>query len=125
MVLDELRELDVGELDGRNDPEAWTVYESVLTDWRNGNHDRRFPDGEDWHELRSRLSAALREIAGRTPTGTAVVVAHGANLRAALPGLADVTDPGSDLDTGRFADLRVTVSDAGVHVDLLAWRGAK
>ncbi len=125
VVLDELRELDVGELDGRSDPEAWTVYESVLTGWRIGNHDRRFPGGEDWHELRSRLSAALREIAGRTPTGIAVVVAHGANLRAALPGLADVRDPGSDLDTGQLADLRVTVSDAGVDVDLLAWRGAK
>lgn len=83
IVLDELRELDVGDLDGRNDAEAWSVYSSVLTDWTNGHHDRRFPGGEDWHQLRSRLGAALGQIARATRGGTAVVIAHGANLRAA------------------------------------------
>ena len=123
-VMDELRELNVGDLDERNDPEAWAVYGSVLEDWKNGNHDRRFPGGEDWHELCARLSAALGEIASTTPGGNAVVIAHGANLRAALPGIAVAPDPGNDLDTGQFADLRVTATDTDVHVDLLAWRAA-
>lgn len=122
MLLEGLRELNVGDLDGRNDPEAWAIYRSVLTDWRNGKHDRRFPGGEDWHELRSRLGASLGQIANKTRGGTAVVIAHGANLRAALPGLANIPDPGNDLDTGQVADLRVTQFDTDLHVNLLAWR---
>lgn len=45
-ILDELREVNVGDLDGRSDSEAWKIYESVLDDWRRGDHDRRFPGGE-------------------------------------------------------------------------------
>jgi Histidine phosphatase superfamily (branch 1) len=48
-TLDDLREVNVGDLDGRSDPEAWEIYESVLDDWRRGDHDRRFPGGEDRH----------------------------------------------------------------------------
>lgn len=120
-VLDELRELNVGDLDGRNDREAWRIYESVLKDWRKGQYDRHFPGGEDSYELRARTSAALGKIATRTRGGTAVVVAHAGNLRAALPVLADAPDPGSDLPTGQFAVLRVAMADARARVQLLAW----
>jgi broad specificity phosphatase PhoE len=36
-ALDELREVNVGELDGRNDATAWAIYVEVLADWRHGN----------------------------------------------------------------------------------------
>lgn len=86
--LDELREVNVGDLDGRSDAQAWVIYDSVLTDWRHGKPARRFPGGENNHELEQRLAKALGHIAGHTSGRTAVVVAHGANVRAALPGLA-------------------------------------
>jgi broad specificity phosphatase PhoE len=96
-VIDGLREVNVGDLDGRADPEAWRIYESVLADWRQGHYQRSFPGGEDWHQLCARLRRALRAIAAAAPGDVAVVIAHGANLRAALPGLAHVADLGSDL----------------------------
>jgi broad specificity phosphatase PhoE len=121
-VMDGLREVNVGDLDGRADSEAWRIYESVLEDWRQGHHQRSFPSGEDWHQLCARLRRALRGVATAARGGVAIVIAHGANLRAALPGLADVPDPGSDLDTGQFADLRVTPTATAARVHLLAWR---
>ena len=46
LELDELRELDVGSLDGRSDETAWAIYNEVLGAWRAGNPDMRFPEGE-------------------------------------------------------------------------------
>lgn len=57
--LDELRELNVGALDGRNDPAAWDTYGAVLAAWQAGKAGVRFPEGEDYGELCARLRRAL------------------------------------------------------------------
>jgi len=49
--LDELRELNVGGLDGRSDPGAWAAYDAVLAAWTAGQGEARFPGGEDYAEL--------------------------------------------------------------------------
>lgn len=118
--LDELRELNVGELDGRNDDVAWATYEHVLTAWRQGRADVRFPGGEDLHELCDRLQRALAVVDQITSRGTALVIAHGASLRAALPALAGVSDPGHDLRTGTCAILDTEPHTFGA-VRLVAW----
>src|SRR5579862_6350173 len=43
---DNLREVDVGSLDGRNDARSWETYNSVLDAWRHGEYAARFPRGE-------------------------------------------------------------------------------
>src|SRR5258708_28239104 len=53
--LDDLRELNVGALDGRSDPAAWDIYAAVLAAWRQGKTQARFPGGENRHELCARL----------------------------------------------------------------------
>ncbi|MBV9444385.1 MAG: histidine phosphatase family protein [Streptosporangiaceae bacterium] len=113
--LDDLRELNVGALDGRNDPEAWDIYRRVLEAWRAGQPEVAFPEGENLDQLVTRLRRALAGVAGYG--GRALVVAHGASLRAALPGLTGVPDPGHDLPTGGFATLRF--DPEAVH--LLDW----
>ena len=121
-VLEGLRELNVGDLDGRSDAASWQVYEQVLQDWRDGRADSRFPGGEDRHELCARLTGALQQIALVAKGRPALVVAHGANLRAALPELAGVADPGADLGTGQCADLDVALPGAAAPVvSLLTW----
>jgi broad specificity phosphatase PhoE len=159
MELDDLREVNVGELDGRSDAQAWEIYTAVLAAWRAGIYTAvlaawragdtraRFPDGENRDELCARLLRALTEVArsaaaghppvladSAVPEGSPVpadsaaaerslVVAHGANLRAALPCLAGEPDPGADLPTGGVAALQVHPGGFPV-VRLVSWPGA-
>jgi|SRR5580692_3087630 broad specificity phosphatase PhoE len=147
MELDDLREVNVGDLDGRSDARAWEIYAAVLEAWRAGDTQARFPGGENRDELCARLRRALTAVArgaaagrspaaahggedGRPPTlahggedGRSLVVAHGANLRAALPCLAGEPDPGADLPTGAVAALHVHPGGSPV-VRLVSWPGA-
>ena len=82
----------------------------------------RFPDGENCHELCARLQRALVAVVSGCQEPSAVVVAHGASLRASVDYLMGVPEPGHDLGTGATARLDVTLSGAaGVQVRLLAW----
>jgi broad specificity phosphatase PhoE len=135
MEIDDLREVNVGELDGRSDARAWDIYTAVLAAWRAGDTLARFPGGENRDELCARLLRALTVVARSAAAGPSpvladsavaerlLVVAHGANLRAALPCLAGEPDPGTDLPTGGVAALRVHPGGFPV-VRLVSWPGA-
>jgi broad specificity phosphatase PhoE len=85
MELDDLREINVGGLDGRSDERGWDTYARVLAAWRAGETEVRFPGGEDCAELCARLRRALAAAARSAGDRRSLLVAHGANLRAALP----------------------------------------
>jgi broad specificity phosphatase PhoE len=120
--LEDLREVNVGDLDGRSDDAAWHTYDAVLGAWRSGQLGRRFPGGESGHELAARTGRALRAIAEQACTDDAIVVAHGASIRAALPALTGQPDPGTDLATGAAASLMVTPgSGPAAGISLIAW----
>jgi broad specificity phosphatase PhoE len=123
MELDDLREVDVGELDGRSDAQAWEIYTAVLAAWRAGDTQARFPGGENRDELCARLLRALTVVARSAAAERSLVVAHGANLRAALPCVAGEPDPGTDLPTGGVAALHVRPSGLPV-LRLVSWPGA-
>ena len=82
----------------------------------------RFPGGENCRELCARLRRALCQLADAgLPAGQAsLVVAHGASLRAALPALTGLPDPGADLPTGTFATLDVSGGRGG-RVRVAGW----
>ena len=126
MELDDLREVNVGDLDGRSDAQAWEIYARVFAAWRAGDASARFPGGENRDELCARLLRALVAVASTAVvSGRSLVVAHGANLRAALPGLTGGGDPGADLPTGGAAALQVVPGAlAGSSVRLVSWPGA-
>jgi broad specificity phosphatase PhoE len=120
--LDDLREVNVGELDGRADDCAWRVYEATLAGWRSGHLSRRFPGGESGDELAARTRRALRGIAAQARGADAVVIAHGASIRAAVPALTGQPDPGRDLATGDVARLSVACGHGSVvRIALTDW----
>jgi broad specificity phosphatase PhoE len=120
-IVEELRELDVGRLDGRGDPEAWEAYHAVLAAWRAGDHAAAFPGGESYSMLVARLRGALQRIAAGAD-GPVLVVGHGAGLRAAVPGLSPGTaEPGDNLDNCAAAEFAVTVDGSAARIKLVAW----
>jgi broad specificity phosphatase PhoE len=123
-VLEDLRELNVGDLDGRSDAQAWQVYRAVLAAWQAGDGHQAFPAGENRDQLGARILRALLAVAALDPAGgRTLVVAHGGALRAALPLLTSQPDPGIDLATGSAAVLQVSAG-ATPPVRLLSWPGA-
>jgi probable phosphoglycerate mutase len=122
LELEDLREVNVGELDGRSDARSWDTYSRVITAWQAGETGARLPSGEDGAELCTRIRRALDMVARAAGGARSLVVAHGANIRAALPGLTGGPDPGVDLLTGGVATLLVDPARAPHPlVQLLAW----
>jgi len=120
--LDDLREVNVGELDGRADDSAWRVYEATLAAWRSGQLSERFPGGESGDELVARTRRALASITVQAGGKDALVIAHGASIRAAVPALTGQPDPGRDLATGDVARLSVTSGHGmAVEIALMSW----
>jgi probable phosphoglycerate mutase len=122
-VLEGLCELDVGSLDGRSDAAAWQTYHDVQAAWAAGVVETAFPEGEDRVALLARLSAALGTVAAVAVTspGAVLVVAHGGNLQAALPGWG-VTVPDRDLGNAGLVELDLTSTPDGVlAVRLISW----
>jgi broad specificity phosphatase PhoE len=79
--VDELREIDFGEADGLAFDEFPAALQRELLD-RPAR--ARFPGGETYAELQSRVCAALEGIVRRHTEQTIVVVSHAGPIRAAL-----------------------------------------
>ena len=123
-TLEELRELDVGDLEGRRDEEAWEVYLSVAYGWQAGDHDRGYPGGEDFHRVLARLRAALARALDHPPGSRVLVVAHDGLIRAALPALCPGTPPpATGLPQCGVAELSIRAVPEGLACTLVSWPG--
>jgi broad specificity phosphatase PhoE len=77
-VMENFREVDVGKLeDGPPSNEKWAFHNALIMEWMNGHPDRRFPGGEDYHELWGRMRSGLQAILASWAEGNVLVVAHG------------------------------------------------
>lgn len=95
--VEDLRELDVGSLDGRADDAAWRIYHEVLAAWSAGALDARFPGGESGTELVARVRRGFGAAVALGDGGSPLVVAHGGNLQSALPVLTGEVPPADGL----------------------------
>jgi broad specificity phosphatase PhoE len=84
LVVDALREVDFGELEGRTYAEAEELAPRVYADWMRDPTSVRFPGGEGYAEVAQRSAAAVRELRRRHRGETVAVVGHGGPLRAIL-----------------------------------------
>lgn len=97
LELDGFREVDAGDLEMSGEHDDHATYLETVFAWGRGEPDRRMPGGPDGAEFLARYDDAVASVA-RTGWRTAVVVSHGAAIRA-------------------WACARA----AGVDVDRLAW----
>jgi probable phosphoglycerate mutase len=123
-TLDGLRELDVGDLEGRRDEEAWRAFLDVAYGWLAGDHDRAYPGGEDFRQALARVRAALRRVLENPPGSQVLVVGHDGLIRVALPALAPGTPfPARSLPKCGVARLAVRPAPGpeGIACTLLDW----
>jgi|GEM_PF-1336302 len=81
-IEDNLRETDVGELDGvsSSDPVNWKKYKAVVDAWESGDHSARYKGGESNEEIKVRIEKVLAR-ANRECRESAAIVAHSDILR--------------------------------------------
>ena len=122
-TLEELRELDVGDLEGRADEQAWETFLEVVYAWQAGDYDRAFPGGEDYHQVTARLTAAFRAALAHPPGSRVLAVAHDGLIRTALPAISPGTPlPATSLPKCGIAELAIrSADDNAVAATLLTW----
>ncbi|HEY7093383.1 MAG TPA: histidine phosphatase family protein [Ktedonobacterales bacterium] len=92
-LREELREINVGSLEGASTPENWTLYHRISAAWYAGQAEVAFPDGEDLRMVAERFLGCIGEIVSAYPTSAVVVVGHGGVYTACIALLC----PGVDL----------------------------
>jgi broad specificity phosphatase PhoE len=125
VLVEELRELNVGSLDGRRDEEAWAILLEVAHAWQAGHHDRAFPGGEDYHEMTARLARGLRHALAHPPGSQVLVVGHAGLIRAGLSAICPGESmPDTNLPNCGVAELALRAGGPlGVTGTLLHWPG--
>ena len=93
--FDGIHEVQVGELENRNDEAAVEAFEAVYASWHRGDLDVQLPGGESGRQVLERMvpvltELRLRHLDDRRRTEDIVVVSHGAAIRLVAAVMAGV-----------------------------------
>src|SRR5450432_219011 len=92
-IVEQFREVNVGSLEGRPpNAENWALHERILQDWKIGNHDTTFPDGENYTMLLARMRSGIRQISAHKNNRNIVVVAHGGIITGTIANICSDVD---------------------------------
>jgi broad specificity phosphatase PhoE len=90
-IIEEFREINVGSFEGSPvTDEIWRLHDEILNDWVEGNHDRHFPDGENYFGLRDRMQQGLQLVLAGKENRRVIIVAHIAIIALTLKDIAGV-----------------------------------
>lgn len=115
--LDDLKEIDVGELEGRKLSSVFDGYPELAAAWNEAPQDCAFPDGESTEQVYIRSKSALRRILEESAGKTAVVTSHGFLLRNMVCALLkdDLQELPSIRISGNTSVSEFEISDEGVR----------
>ena len=116
-VLAGVHEVFIGDLEGRQTPEAHRILHELYHAWHSGDLEAARPGGESGKQVLDRYLADVAAIRSAHRHGTAVLVSHGAAIRLAVVALATNVD-------GAFAGPHYLANGAMVllEVDDTGWR---
>lgn len=84
-ILEEFREVNVGDLDGQDfNDEGWSVYHDITHAWYTGNANLSYPGGEDYLTLWERTRIGLHKMLEGHSGSNFVLVGHGGIFTATL-----------------------------------------
>ncbi|GAC58059.1 putative 2,3-bisphosphoglycerate-dependent phosphoglycerate mutase [Gordonia hirsuta DSM 44140 = NBRC 16056] len=93
-AIDDVHEVQAGDLEGRSDREAHELFRNVVEAWYRGDQDTRLPGGESLEMLRDRYLPVINDLADRhllsADPRDVYVVSHGAAIRLVAAHLAGV-----------------------------------
>jgi broad specificity phosphatase PhoE len=76
MVVVDLREMEVGELEGKSLSTLSTSFDHYLIEWRQGNGLAKLPGGESLSDVAARTWAVVEDIRAKHKEGTVILVSH-------------------------------------------------
>lgn len=116
-ILDGVHEVCIGDLEGRQAPDAHRTLHEMYRAWHSGDLEAARPGGESGEQVLDRYLADVAAIRSAHRDGTAVLVSHGAATRLAVVALAANVD-------GSFAAPRLLPNAATVllEADGDGWR---
>ena len=122
LTVDEaLRELDVGELEGRCDQAAWDAHDAVIARWWRDDRAAAFPGGESYAQIYARLTEFFDRVRRAHPTRDVVAVGHGGIFCSVLPRVCAIPHPpGTRLVLDNTA---VTILRSEADLSCEVWNG--
>jgi len=116
-ILNGVHEVSIGDLEGRRRPEDHEALHEMYRAWHAGDLHASRIGGESGKQVLDRYLADVATIRAAHPSGTAVLVSHGAATRLATVALASNVD-------GAFAGARLLPNTAMVllEADGVGWR---
>ena len=96
---DALREFDCGIAEGRSDPGAWALHQTVVEAWMEyGDLDARIEEGESFVDVRDRFVPFVRGLMESYEEAAPVIlVGHGGLYQCMLPLVLENLDQGAEL----------------------------
>ncbi|MFC5290625.1 histidine phosphatase family protein [Actinokineospora guangxiensis] len=92
-VLGGIHEVQAGDLEGRNDPEALAAFVEVYRGWTEGALHVAMPGGETGAAILERFTADIDHLRESHPDELVAVVSHGGLMRLGAEVLADNVGP--------------------------------
>ncbi|MFI6369025.1 histidine phosphatase family protein [Nocardia sp. NPDC050630] len=96
-VLDDIHEVQVGELEGKNTEEAHSYFQRIYRAWHEGDLGERPPGGESGYDVLARFLPVVEDLRTKYLTdggdGDILVVSHGAAMRLVSRNLSGVAPP--------------------------------
>jgi len=91
-VVDDLREIDFGDFEGKSYDEIAREHPALFRRWMMQPTEVRFPNGESFGVMRARVLAAFERICREREGQTVVIVSHGGVNRALLAWALEMPD---------------------------------
>jgi len=107
ITKDELKEVNLGELEGITGQEMRSKYADIYAAWREDPTDVAFPAGESIRQLQTRAWQTIKQLEKTHPDDTVVVVSHNFAIRSILCGFLG-------LPLSMFHRLRVDLASISV-----------
>lgn len=93
VVVEELREIDVGELEEPPPTaEKWALHNQIILRWFTGDLAARFPSGDDYYSLWSRMQAGLEQAVANRDGENIILVGHSGIFTATLKKICPAVD---------------------------------